>query len=235
MPEVTIEANLGGVDAVSAGFQRMGDSAASMGDKVANSSVKMQTNYRSLMMVTAGVISNSVQLGDIMDRIAKGQLDLGKGALLLTMNFIQLASQIYFLSKAHWAAVAAGAAHIATMAAQKAASIALTLAEGARAIAHAIANAVASMGIAVPIMIAAAAAASAAIGGYLIATHMAEGGLVTRPTIALLGERGPEVVMPLSRFSGITVTNYVVIENPMFRSRGDMDYLVDRLKRMGKA
>lgn len=227
-PEVTIEANLEGVDGVIAGFQGMGESAARMGDKVSTSSAKMQTNYRSLMMVTAGVISNSVQLGDVMDRMARGQLDVGKGALMLTMNFMQLASQIYFLSKAHWGAVAAGAAHIATMVAQKVASFALTVAEGARAIAHAIANAVASLGIAVPIMIAAAAAASAAIGGYLVATHMAEGGLVTGPTVALLGERGPEIVMPLSKFSGATI-NVTINESRTPRETGDA--VIDALRR----
>lgn len=228
-PEVTIQVNLEGVDAVSSGFERMGDSANNMGDKVASSSAKMQTNYRSLMMVTAGVISNSVQLGDIMDRIAKGQLDLGKGALLLTMNFIQLASQIYYLSKVHWAAVAAGAAHVATMVAQKAASLALAIVEGARAVAHFIANAVATMGIAVPVMIA-AAAASAALGGYLIATHMAEGGLVTGPTLALLGERGPELVTPLSKLSGATI-NLTINESRTPRETGDA--VIDALRRRG--
>jgi hypothetical protein len=144
---------------------------------------------------------NSIQLTDIMSRMASGQMDVARGSILLFMNFLQLTSAVYLLAHAHWAAVAGAAAHIAVMIAHKAASIALALAEGARAIAHFVANAVATMGVAVPIMLA-AAAASAALGGYLIAKHMAEGGLVTTPTFALIGERGPEAVVPLDRLSG---------------------------------
>jgi hypothetical protein len=229
MSEVTLRARLEGVDEVTGGFERMGNAAGNMGNKVASSSRQMETNYKSLMITTAGLIGNSVQLGDIMDRMTKGQLDVGKGALMLTMNFIQLASQIYFLSKAHWAAVAAGAAHIATMVAQKAASIALALVEGARAVAHFIANAVATMGVAVPVMIA-AAAASAALGAYLLAKPMAEGGLVSRPTLALLGERGPELVMPLSKLAGATI--YLTIsESRTPRETGDA--VIDALRRSG--
>jgi hypothetical protein len=33
--------------------------------------------------------------------------------------------------------------------------------------------------------------------------HMASGGIVTRPTFALIGEAGPEAVVPLNRASGL--------------------------------
>lgn len=44
--------------------------------------------------------------------------------------------------------------------------------------------------------------------------HLAAGGLVTRPTVALIGEAGPEMVMPLSRAgagvgAGITVVQHI--------------------------
>jgi len=229
MSELTFRARLEGVDEVTGGFERMGNAAGNMGNKVASSSRQMETNYRSLMVTTAGLISNSIQLGDIMDRMAKGQLDVGKGAAMLTLNFLQLASQVYMLGKAHWAAVAAGAVHIATMIAQKAASIALALVEGARAVAHFIANAVATMGGAVPVMLA-AAAASAALGAYLSARPMAEGGLVTRPTFTLLGERGPELVTPLSKLSGATI-NITINESRTPRETGDA--VIDALRRSG--
>jgi phage-related minor tail protein len=32
---------------------------------------------------------------------------------------------------------------------------------------------------------------------------LAEGGIVTRPTLAMIGERGPEAVVPLSRGGGV--------------------------------
>jgi hypothetical protein len=222
-----LRARLEGVDEVTDGFERMGNAAGNMGNKVASSSRQMETNYRSLMVTTAGLISNSIQLGDIMDRMAKGQLDVGKGAAMLTLNFLQLASQVYMLGKAHWAAVVAGAAHIATMIAQKAASIALAFVEGARAVAHFIANAVASLGGAVPVMIA-AAAASATLGAYLSARPMAEGGLVSRPTLALLGEREPEVVTPFSKLSGATI--YLTI-NESRTPRETGDAVIDALRR----
>jgi hypothetical protein len=34
-------------------------------------------------------------------------------------------------------------------------------------------------------------------------THLAEGGIVTKPTVALIGERGPEAVIPLDKAGGI--------------------------------
>ena len=49
------------------------------------------------------------------------------------------------------------------------------------------------------------------IGGGLVGQipRMADGGIVTRPTLALIGERGPEAVVPLNRGTsmggGITV------------------------------
>jgi hypothetical protein len=229
MSELTFRARLEGVDEVTGGFERMGNAAGNMGNKVASSSRQMETNYRSLMVTTAGLISNSIQLGDIMDRMAKGQLDVGKGAAMLTLNFLQLASQVYMLGKAHWAAVVAGAAHIGSMIAQKVASAALTLVEYARAVAHFIANAVASMGTAVPVMLA-AAAASIALGAYF-AKPMAEGGIIREPTFALIGERGPEAVIPLPQLRGNTTIHITINEARTPRETGDA--VVDALRRSG--
>ncbi|HWB15980.1 MAG TPA: hypothetical protein VG538_06185 [Vicinamibacterales bacterium] len=49
--------------------------------------------------------------------------------------------------------------------------------------------------------------------------HMAAGGLVTRPTVALIGEAGPEMVVPLSRGGGFVGAgaNISIVVNP---SRG---------------
>jgi len=58
------------------------------------------------------------------------------------------------------------------------------------------------------------------------------GGIITRPTIARIGERGPEAVVPLSRggMTGIGTLNY----NPTIQITGagqglDIDYLVRRI------
>lgn len=191
----------------------------------------MDIGFRRMAFGMASVIMNSIQLSDIFTRMASGQLDVARGSILVFMNILQLTSGLYLLANAEWGAVAAGAAHIAQMVAHKAASIALALAEGARAIAHFIANAVATMGIAVPIMLA-AAAASAVLGGYLIATHMAEGGLVASPTFALIGERGPEAVVPLDRLGAGRATNVTI---NIYETRSARDTAEETMRALRRA
>jgi hypothetical protein len=54
-----------------------------------------------------------------------------------------------------------------------------------------------TIGVAVPIIL---AAVGVGIAGVKAAVAMAKGGVVDRPTYALIGEAGPEIVMPLSRY-----------------------------------
>jgi hypothetical protein len=54
-----------------------------------------------------------------------------------------------------------------------------------------------TVGVAVPIIL---AAVGAGIAGVKAAVALAEGGVVDRPTLALVGEAGPEIVMPLSQY-----------------------------------
>jgi hypothetical protein len=75
-----------------------------------------------------------------------------------------------------------------------------------------------TVGVAVPVIL---AAVGVGIAGIKAAVAMAEGGIVTKPTLALIGEAGPEAVIPLSRQSGgagetvqyITVNPTINIEN----------------------
>ena len=60
-------------------------------------------------------------------------------------------------------------------------------------------------------------------------TKLAEGGLVTSPTVALVGEAGPEMVIPLSKMGNmgggnIVVNNYItgVVDQTMIEKLGDM-------------
>jgi hypothetical protein len=157
------------------------------------------------------------------------------GAALRIANIVSsLTSALQALSQASWV---------------------VTIAEHARAVAHFIANAVASWGVAVPIMLAAAAAvggltyyfstgggmgggAPTALGSY---AGRQFGGLVTQPGLYYL--HGGEVVPRMT--AGTTAYDVVrggspggmtvMLNDPVFRNRGDMDYLVDRLKRMGQA
>ena len=54
-----------------------------------------------------------------------------------------------------------------------------------------------TVGVAVPIIL---AAVGVGIAGVKAAVAMAEGGIVDKPTYALIGEAGPEIVMPLNQF-----------------------------------
>jgi len=143
---------------------------------------------------------------------------------------------------------AAGAvAHAAAEGGRQVAIWATVVAEKARAIAHAIANALSGpWGWA----ILAGAAVAAGTGIALAASIPSKqyGGLIEKTQPYLLHreeyvesiEERRHVEEVLSRVRELpsphtSITNIVTIEGPIFRSKGDMDYLVDRLKRMGMA
>jgi hypothetical protein len=67
------------------------------------------------------------------------------------------------------------------------------------------------------------------IGGDTIGVpaipHMATGGIVTAPTLALLGERGPEAVVPLGRGMGPAVH----IDNVNLHDGADIDLLLQKI------
>lgn len=82
--------------------------------------------------------------------------------------------------------------------------------------------------------IAMATAATAAVGALLFT--MAEGGIVTKPTFAMIGEAGPEAVIPLSEGGGMLSNDEVVWAMEDNTARLDMLILTaleqNRLKRM---
>jgi hypothetical protein len=292
--EVTLYVNLEGIEDVNAGFASIGASAEGMGRQVSESTERVNVNYKALMFTTAGVIANSVQLGDIMDRMSKGQMDVGRGAVMLGMNFLQLGGEIYLLYTRYGEKIAAQAASVAGDISEAASAEAHAIAEGVRAtaigvssaaheiyntikgwsitqdIAHAvsatghaiaegvraaalwistlaesafaiasgIALSISSAGILVPVVIAAAAAAAAGIAVYTGAIKIpgfAEGAIVEKPTFALIGERGPEAVVPLhqllSSSSTNTTINLTINESRTPRETGDA--VIDALRRRG--
>jgi len=196
--QITVGVELEGLENVTAGMEQIGNSASKMGDKVQASTEKMHTNYRTLMFTTAGMITNTMQLADITDRLARGQMDLSRGVVMLGMNFLQLAGQIYVVYTKYGALITAKATALALSIQEHAADIAgaaskaihtaatwaNVVAENARAVASGIANAVASLGITVPIMLAATAAVVGGILAYQasIPKHHYEGSVLeTRP------------------------------------------------------
>lgn len=118
---------------------------------------------------------------------------------------------------------------------------ALTAAKKARAIASGIAMSVESLGILSPVIAAAAIAGAVAVTAAFAAMPARELG-------GPIYETGPyflhkdEYVLSPEQTRGLfaappTATNiyYIDINYPVFRTRSDMDLLVDRLKRLGKA
>ena len=88
-----------------------------------------------------------------------------------------------------------------------------------------------TLGIAVPIILAAVGAGIASIKAMI---GMAQGGIVTRPTLALIGEAGPEAVIPLGKGgfgAGITIHGpLLVVEGALDRKTAD--YAIGRMKDM---
>ena len=65
-------------------------------------------------------------------------------------------------------------------------------------------------------------AVMAAIGTVTAMTAFAEGGVVTKPTNALIGEAGPEAVLPLSKFVTMVKEGMSPIHNELKESRKEM-------------
>ncbi|MBI4708250.1 MAG: phage tail tape measure protein [Candidatus Omnitrophica bacterium] len=65
-------------------------------------------------------------------------------------------------------------------------------------------------------------------GGGGGAVTLGEGGIVTRPTFALVGESGPEAVIPLDRAQGSTGNNVsITINNPVVREESDIQKIAE--------
>lgn len=242
MAEITIGANIEGVEDVQAGFQEIGDSADEMGNKIEESSTRASMGYSTLMRSQATVLTQSMSMAHVLGQVAAGHLSVASGLVMLLPHMLRMSAAIVRIVEKHGeeiiaqAAVLAGdirgaaakmASAIAT-GAQEAATWLLTAATKAYAIAQAIADALTPLGWAVL----AGAVAAAAIGVTLAMTIPSKqaGGLISSTGPYLL--HAGEFVSPAGT-TGRTV--HIYISDPVFRSKSDLDYLVDRLKRMGMA
>jgi hypothetical protein len=68
-----------------------------------------------------------------------------------------------------------------------------------------------------PVASFAAAAAAFAAAGMIRAMPLAEGGIVTGPTNALIGEAGPEAVIPLDKMRGLGMT--IIVQGNVMKER----------------
>jgi len=215
MSEIAINVNITGVENVVAGMEQIGSQSERMAHRVSSSVNLAETSYHRLLGATAGIVLNTYQLIDTMERASRGQIDAAKTAVLLSTNLMHVGMAVLRLDAALKAKIATQAASIAMDIREKASLIAGAAAEGAgtaaawmrvaaekaKAIALSIAHALEGpSGWAIL-----AGAAAAAAAGLMLATRvpekrLAEGGIIVKPTIALIGEKGPEAVIPLERF-----------------------------------
>ncbi len=61
---------------------------------------------------------------------------------------------------------------------------------------------------------------------------LATGGIVTRPTLAVVGERGPEAIIPLSQAGGLGGSLTINFNNPIVREERDLKRIADQVSRI---
>ena len=81
-----------------------------------------------------------------------------------------------------------------------------------------------TLGVAVPVILAAVGAGIAGIKGLI---GLAEGGIVTKPTVALIGEAGAEAVIPLDRVSGNAGSQTLVLAPTFNFPEGSLSQIQD--------
>jgi hypothetical protein len=245
MAEITIGARLEGVEDIEAGFNRIGAASEQTSERVTNSSSRMGGGYSHLMRTQAMVVTQSMSLVKTMELMAKGQIDVASGIVIMLPHMLRLTSSIWDVVTADHAKIAAQLASIAGNANEAASATYSAIAKGVHTAAtwadivatkaHSIAQAI-SMALSGPygwaILAGAAAAAAVGVGLAMTIPSKQTGGLIesTGPYMLHAGE----YVLPSERRAG-TVNNYITIQDPVFRGKGDLDYLVGRLKRMGMA
>lgn len=239
--EVRINVDLEGTEKVVLSFRRLGDEAGGLSKKITESSKKMKEDtekstedisksYIRLGSQAAQLGMNVFQLTDIVERFSKGQIDAAKFTVLFAGNVMQAITNVSNMAKA------VSELGLATKI--------LTIIEWAHNLSLAVKIGLLTLGIG----LVAAAAATWWYMSQMQSMSVPTPGLPGRQHGGAVLETGPyllhageyvlpkETVREISSFSShLSITNNVTIENPVFRSRSDMDYLVDRLKRMGMA
>jgi hypothetical protein len=267
--QITIHAVLEGEEEVTEGFQRMRESSTdmsreirSMGREIAvlgsagRAVGTLAESFGLLSKEQANVVREMGNMTALFGTVVRGLSYITESEKLAT-----IAIHARGVASAFADAMSSGVTKIASgivsaLHAIASSSVMVTLAENARAVATGIANAVANP-LAIPIMIAAAAAAAAGIAAYTGAIsipHLQEGGVVYKPTYALIGEKEPEAVAPLSKVTSLiekalistliekTTTTIIrgpearkvvniYISNPVLRNREDMDTMIKALRR----
>jgi hypothetical protein len=247
MAEITIAANIEGVEDVAAGFNQIGDSANAMGDQIAESGTRAGTGYSSLLRNQASVITQGLSLTHIMDQVAKGHLDVASAAIMLAPHLLRMASSIEHIVEKYGDKIAAQVVSIAGDVQETASAWAAAIARGAQqAATWLLAAAMNAYNIATMIAEALSGPAGwALLAGAAVAASVGiawvTGAIPHKQAGGPISETGPyflhagEFVIPAGKGAGTVINNNVEINDPVFKSRSDLDYLIGRLKRMGMA
>ncbi len=67
---------------------------------------------------------------------------------------------------------------------------------------------------------------------FINVPRLAAGGIVTRPTLAVVGEKGPEAVIPLNQASGLGGNLTINFNNPIVREERDLKKIADQISRI---
>lgn len=187
--KVDITAELHGQQQVSNGFRQMANDSEEMSKTMRQAASDVAILGAGLM----GFANISKEFGILNEQQAKTVQIMGS-VLAVTGTLIQ-ATEV--LNRANLAAASSFAAKTAATLTDTAASIAHAIAEKGRAVALAVVHALSG-----PTGWAIIAGATVAAASALALTNkipeLKEGGIVTQPTLALIGESGPEAVIPLN-------------------------------------
>jgi len=169
---VTTTFDVEGIAEVSTAFDSLAAKSEATTSKITENNEKTETSFLKLGTSIATLSTAGLMLEGTWQRVAEGQMSVVEGMLRSIPAIISMTSAV----------------------------LSLVTADKAAAVASAIKQAIISGGTALPI-IATSAAMGAAVALSAISSipSMATGGIVTSPTIALLGEAGPEAVVPLNQ------------------------------------
>lgn len=228
---IQVEFTTEGIEQVTAAFAKVSENSRQMSESVQRNAKHMSTSLREvatdLHVLTGGareVLDLSNAFGVLTDEQTKAMNVMLQGADIAA----GLITVVQMLTASEWA---------------------LTIAKKARAIASAIVIAVESWGIAVPIIIAAATAGAVGVAAAFTSLPSRQFGGPVEETGPYMLHKGEFVVseegMPILRWTAPFIarsktpaptpfTQNITINYPTFRKRSDIDYLADRLRRMGE-
>ncbi len=172
VPPVVTTFEVEGMDKVISALETIAAKSESTTNKIASNNAKAEISYLRMATSVAGLSTAGLMLEGTWQRVSEGQMSMAEGMLRSIPAMVSMAAAI-------WTLVGASKAH---------------------AVASSIAHSISSLGLAVPFIAAAAIAGSAiALAAIASVPSMKTGGIITSPTIALLGEAGPEAVVPLTQ------------------------------------